>query len=119
MHCAPEGEQMMNCVTASVPARLHLGFLDLNGSTGRRFGSLGLPLSEPETLVSLTHAGKTKVEGPDSVRAARHLEELCRHLGITGHHHLTVHQAIPPHIGLGSGTQMAMAVSAALRRFHG
>ncbi len=24
------------------PARLHLGFLDLNGGLGRRFGSLGL-----------------------------------------------------------------------------
>lgn len=109
----------MTCVTASVPARLHLGFLDLNGSTGRRFGSLGLPLSEPETLVSLTHASKTIVEGSDSARASRHLEELCRHLGITTHHRLVIHRAIPPHIGLGSGTQMAMAVSAALRRFHG
>jgi len=110
---------MMNCVTASVPARLHLGFLDLNGSTGRRFGSLGLPLNEPETLVSLTHADTTTVEGPDSARASRHLDELCRHLGITTHHRLIVHHAIPPHVGLGSGTQMAMAVSAALRRLHG
>lgn len=110
---------MSNCVTASVPARLHLGFLDLNGSTGRRFGSLGLPLNEPETLVSLTLAERTTVEGPDRDRAARHLETLSRHLGIEARHHLVVEHAIPPHIGLGSGTQMAMAVAAALRRLHG
>ncbi|TJV01967.1 MAG: GHMP kinase, partial [Mesorhizobium sp.] len=41
---------MSNSVTIQVPARLHLGFLDLNGDTGRRFGSVGLPLSEPETI---------------------------------------------------------------------
>ena len=33
---------MSNSVTISVPARLHLGFLDPSGSAGRRFGSLGL-----------------------------------------------------------------------------
>lgn len=110
---------MFDCVTVSVPARLHLGFLDLNGSTGRRFGSLGLPLSEPETVVTLAHADETIVEGPDCERAARHLDTMCRHLDITTHHHLVVEQAIPAHIGLGSGTQMAMAVAAALRRLHG
>jgi len=110
---------MSNCIIASVPARLHLGFLDLNGSTGRRFGSLGLPLNEPETLVRLSLANRTTVEGPDAARAARHLETLCRHLGINAHHRLEVEHAIPPHIGLGSGTQMAMAVAAALRRLHG
>ena len=53
---APIEGQMSNSVTINVPARLHLGFLDLNGDAGRRFGSLGLPLSEPETVVTLSHA---------------------------------------------------------------
>lgn len=110
---------MSNFVTASVPARLHLGFLDLSGDTGRRFGSIGLPLSEPETVVSLSPAGTTQVEGPDRDRAARHLERLCRHLNIRTRHRLTVEAAIPPHRGLGSGTQMAVAVAAALRTLHG
>ncbi|HEU4985886.1 MAG TPA: beta-ribofuranosylaminobenzene 5'-phosphate synthase family protein [Rhizobiaceae bacterium] len=109
---------MSNLVTASVPARLHLGFLDLNGSTGRRFGSIGLPLSEPETAVTLSLASKISVEGPDSERAARHLEALCGHLGIRARHRLVVERAIPPHVGLGSGTQMAVAVAAALRTLH-
>ncbi|MDZ5696171.1 beta-ribofuranosylaminobenzene 5'-phosphate synthase family protein [Chelativorans sp. M5D2P16] len=110
---------MSTFVTASVPARLHLGFLDLNGGTGRRFGSIGLPLSEPETVVSLAPASSTRVEGPDRERAARHLETLCRHLNIRARHRLVVEEAIPPHRGLGSGTQMAVAVAAALRTLHG
>jgi beta-RFAP synthase len=111
---------MSNSVTLSVPARLHLGFLDLNGDVGRRFGSVGLPLSEPETVVTLSRAaGETIVEGSEAERAEQHLSTLCRHLGIKSHHRLTVEQAVPAHAGLGSGTQIALAVAAALRTLHG
>jgi beta-RFAP synthase len=109
---------MSNSVIIHVPARLHLGFLDLSGNTGRRFGSVGLPLSEPETVVTLTRAGETLVEGRESTRATEHLLALCAHLGIRGHHHLVVERSIPRHAGLGSGTQIALAVAAALRTLH-
>ena len=110
---------MSNSVTIKVPARLHLGFLDLNGDAGRRFGSIGLPLSEPETVVTLSRASETLVEGPESERAASHLAALCEHLRIRIQHRLIVEQAIPQHAGLGSGTQIALAIAAALRKLHG
>ncbi len=110
---------MSNSVTVRVPARLHLGFLDLNGGFGRRFGSIGLPLCAPETVLQLSKARKTQVEGPDSERAERYLATLGRHLGLAGHYRLVVEQAIPPHAGLGSGTQIALAAAAALRTLHG
>lgn len=109
---------MSNSVIIHVPARLHLGFLDLNGGVGRRFGSVGLPLSEPETVVTLSRARETLVEGSESKRAGDHLAVLCRHLGIRGHHHLVIERSIPRHSGLGSGTQIALAVAAALRTLH-
>lgn len=109
---------MSNSVTIRVPARLHLGFLDLNGGAGRRFGSIGLPLSEPETVVTLSRAGATVVEGREAVRAGQHLLALSGILGIKSHHRLVVEQAIPSHAGLGSGTQIALAVAAALRTLH-
>jgi beta-ribofuranosylaminobenzene 5'-phosphate synthase len=115
---APTRGQMSNSVTIKVPARLHLGFLDLNGISGRRFGSMGLPLSEPETVVTLRRAQETVVEGPESERALAHLAALCMHLGIRSHHRLVVEEAIPRHAGLGSGTQIALAVAAALRTLH-
>ena len=110
---------MSNSVTIRVPARLHLGFLDPSGGSGRRFGSLGLPLREPETVVTLSRWGETVVAGPESDRAAAHLATLCQRLGIRSQHRLMIEEAIPRHAGLGSGTQIALAVSAALRTLHG
>ncbi len=116
---APTWGQMSNSVTIKVPARLHLGFLDPNGHSGRRFGSVGLPLSEPETIVTLSRSQETFIEGRESGRAASHLTTLCEHLGIRSRHRLVIEQAIPRHAGLGSGTQIALAVAAALRTLHG
>lgn len=110
---------MSNSVTIKVPARLHLGFLDLSGDAARRFGSLGLPLSEPEMVATISRAGETLVEGVASERAAEHLETLSHHLGIHTRHRLVIQQSIPRHAGLGSGTQIAIAVASALRTLHG
>ncbi|MCO5064504.1 MAG: GHMP kinase [Rhizobiaceae bacterium] len=110
---------MTRSVTIRVPSRLHLGFLDPSGGTGRRFGSLGLPLSEPETVVTLSRSSETSVEGPEADRAARHLALMTHHLGIRGQHRLVIEDAIPRHAGLGSGTQIALAVAASLRTLHG
>ena len=115
---APTWGQMSNSVTIKVPARLHLGFLDPNGHSGRQFGSVGLPLSDPETVVTLTRARETVVKGAQGDRAASYLSTLCSHLGIRSHHRLVVEHAIPAHAGLGSGTQIALAVAAALRILH-
>ena len=38
-------------LTVRAPARLHLGFIDLDGSMGRRFGSVGLTLNGLGTVV--------------------------------------------------------------------
>jgi beta-ribofuranosylaminobenzene 5'-phosphate synthase len=111
--------QMSNAVTVKVPARLHLGFLDLNGDAGRSFGSIGLPLSGPETIVRLSRSVETIVVGGERARAAEHLRTLCGHLKIGTRHRLTIESAIPAHVGLGSGTQIALAVAAALRTLHG
>jgi len=108
---------MSNSVTIKVPARLHLGFLDPSGDGGR-FGSLGLPLCEPETVVRLSRSGETIVDGPESERAAAHLATLGKRLGIRSQHRLVIEEAIPRHAGLGSGTQIALAVAAALRMLH-
>jgi beta-RFAP synthase len=109
----------MDSVTVSVPARLHLGFLDLNGGLGRKFGSIGLALSEPVTRLRLQRATEQRRAGPESGRGGAILDRLKRDLDIGGDFALTVHDAIPAHAGLGSGTQIALAVAAALRSLCG
>jgi beta-ribofuranosylaminobenzene 5'-phosphate synthase len=106
-------------VTVSAPARLHLGFLDLSGSLGRSFGSLGLAISSPRTTLSIGFAARPEIVGPEAERVQRHLETMQRWLGLSGSYRVTVAEVIPAHAGLGSGTQLALSVAAALRRLHG
>src|SRR5262245_13155191 len=106
-------------VSVSAPARLHLGFLDLNGGLGRRFGSLGLAISNPRTRLSVGLARRTEIVEPDADRVRLHVETLQRALDLDGAYRITIEEAIPAHAGLGSGTQLALSVAAALRRLHG
>jgi beta-ribofuranosylaminobenzene 5'-phosphate synthase len=105
-------------VTVVAAARLHLGFLDLNGSLGRKFGGLGLSVSGPRTRLTLRPAARTSVEGAESGRARALLERAAAALARGASHRLEVHETIPAHSGLGSGTQLALAIAAALRRLH-
>ncbi|MGH6852291.1 MAG: beta-ribofuranosylaminobenzene 5'-phosphate synthase family protein, partial [Methylocella sp.] len=110
---------MFDSVTVAAAARLHLGFLDMNGGLGRRFGGLGLAIDRPATRLTIRRAPALAVEGLEAERAARHLALLVRQLDLTQAYSLTIHEAIPAHAGLGSGTQLALGIAAALRHLEG
>ena len=103
-------------VSVRAPARLHMGFLDLHGGVGRRYGSLGLALDGPFTRIRMEPATRFVVDGPDAARASRYAHTLAEHLGLSGGARIVVEEAIPPHAGLGSGTQLALAVGAGMAR---
>ncbi len=102
-------------------ARLHLGFLDLNGNLGRMFGSIGLSITQPATSLTLSRnaSGSNSSAGPEAERALRHLDAMAAALGLEGGFRLEITSAIPAHAGLGSGTQLALAIGAALRCLAG
>jgi beta-RFAP synthase len=106
-------------ITVTIPARLHLGFLDLNGSLGRRFGSLGLAITGLQTKAVFRRAAATRVTGPEHERVRNHVDRMVQRLGADGGHVVDVLTVVPAHAGLGSGTQLALAVAAGLRRLHG
>ncbi len=105
-------------VRVAAAARLHLGFLDLNGGLGRKFGGLGLAISGPRTRLTLRPADANAVEGAERARAEALLEKAQAALAPGRAHRLTIEEAIPAHAGLGSGTQLALAIAAALRRLE-
>jgi beta-RFAP synthase len=105
-------------VTVRAPARLHLGFLDLNGGLGRRFGSIGLGLGGISTRLTLRRAEEPRVTGPDAERVGNYLATMQQALGRNDAYDIEIKTAVPPHAGLGSGTQMALAVAAAIRRLN-
>jgi beta-RFAP synthase len=108
----------VNEVHVTAAARLHLGFLDMNGNLGRRFGGIGLSISGPKTRLALKRASETLVEGAETERARRLLRKAQEALSPLSAHHLTIQEAIPAHAGLGSGTQLALAIATALRRLE-
>ncbi|KAA0589121.1 beta-RFAP synthase [Azospirillum lipoferum] len=101
-------------VWVRAPARLHAGFVDLNGGLGRRFGSLGIAIDRPTIALRARAADSLTVSGPSADRIRRSIERLGREAGLPDAVAVTVEEAIPPHVGLGSGTQTDLAVAAAL-----
>jgi beta-RFAP synthase len=109
---------MPTSVKVETTARLHLGFLDLNGSAGRKFGSLGLALSTPVTRLKIRRSDAARVEGPEAERVAAHVALLQERLHLAQTYSVAIEAAIPAHIGLGSGTQLALAVATGLRQLE-
>jgi beta-RFAP synthase len=105
-------------VSVTATARLHLGFLDMNGGLGRKFGGLGLALDAPATRLTLSASPENRVEGPEQGRAAQLLAKAQAALAPGKSHRLAIEAAIPAHSGFGSGTQLALAIAAALRRLE-
>lgn len=101
-------------VSVTTSARLHMGFFDLNGNLGRRFGSIGLGLQNPVTALTLMPADKISATGPVAERAIKIAEQIMQSLGLDGGVHIDLERAIPEHSGLGSGTQLSLAVGMAI-----
>jgi beta-ribofuranosylaminobenzene 5'-phosphate synthase len=106
-------------VFVEAPARLHFGVLDLRGALGRRFGGLGAGVPAPSLLLEAGPADRLTADGPDAERALGFGQRFLAHHGLRGGARLTLHRAIPAHSGLGSGTQLALAVARALAELHG
>ncbi|MEQ1653183.1 MAG: GHMP kinase, partial [Hyphomicrobium sp.] len=103
-------------VRVRAPARLHLGFLDMNGALGRRFGSIGMAVDRPATRLTVSRAETNSASGAESARTLKLAKMFGR--GSRSGFAIDVEEAIPAHAGLGSGTQLALAVGTAIARLE-
>jgi beta-ribofuranosylaminobenzene 5'-phosphate synthase len=101
-------------IRVEAPARLHLGMLAVAGDGERRFGGLGVSVSRPAVVLEARPADELSAEGADAERALMFAQRCHEALGLADGAHLRVVEAIPPHVGLGSGTKLALAVAQAL-----
>jgi beta-RFAP synthase len=106
-------------VTVEAPARLHFGVLDLRGHLGRRFGGIGAAVPTPSVLLEATPDDRLTAEGPDAGRTVEFAQRYLAAARIASGAHLRVHRTIPAHVGLGSGTQLALATARALAELYG
>jgi beta-ribofuranosylaminobenzene 5'-phosphate synthase len=110
---------MEETVFVESTARLHFGVLDLRGSLGRWFGGIGAAAPAPALLVSAARADRLTVDGDDADRAAEAARRFLGHFAVRGGARVLVHRTLPSHAGLGSGTQLALAVGRALAEIYG
>ncbi len=98
--------------------RLHMGFFDLHGGLGRKFGGIGASLSAPSQVITASLSDRLQVSGESQVRASIIAEQLLTKLGIKASVRLEIEQHIPEHAGLGSGTQLALAIGSAISHLY-
>src|SRR5262245_58116256 len=114
------------------PSRLHFGLLEPSGRAdpwpdragqpvlpGRAFGGVGLMVEQPGLCVQAEPAAAWAAEGPLADRALTFALRFARSAGAGGQPgarpplRLVVESAAPEHAGLGTGTQLALAVARA------
>ncbi|ADI29937.1 beta-ribofuranosylaminobenzene 5'-phosphate synthase family protein [Methylotenera versatilis] len=105
-------------ITVKSTARLHMGFFDLHGGLGRKFGSIGLSLAAPSIELSAMRSEKLCVSGFASHRAEEIARLLIAKLNITGAVNLAIKQTMPEHAGMGSGTQFALTIGTAISQLY-
>jgi len=105
-------------VAVRAPARLHFGVLDLRGHLGRRFGGIGAAVPVPGVVLEAEPAAELSATGPDADRALEFARRYLADRGLAGGARFQVHEAIPAHAGLGSGTQLALSVARALAELY-
>jgi len=109
----------MTTIRVEAAARLHMGMLDAAGEGPRRFGGLGVAVSRPAVVVEASASDELTAEGPDAERALAVAQRCLDAIGGVPGARVRVLEAIPAHAGLGSGTKLALAVTAALSALAG
>jgi beta-ribofuranosylaminobenzene 5'-phosphate synthase len=106
-------------VRIKTPARLHLGLIDMNGDLGRMFGGLGVCIDRPNVILEAQHSKNFSIEGKE----VELVNSIAQRFFSIYHQQpkvsIKVIETIPPHVGLGSGTQLALAVAVALAKLAG
>ena len=105
-------------LTCRLPARLHFGLLDMNGSQGRVDGGIGLAIREPASVVRVACADELEVcpgnlDAGLRARMATGLATVCKDFRLPG---VRVEVLSRPgaHSGFGSSTQLLVGAARAL-----
>ncbi len=104
-------------VEVRTPARLHIGMLSFGVPGVRSFGGVGLMTDRPAVHLRLRRANRLEARGPHAERAVKFARACMQAwgLGDVGCS-LEVVSAPAAHVGLGSGTQLGLAVAAGMRQ---
>ncbi|CAB3287475.1 Beta-ribofuranosylaminobenzene 5'-phosphate synthase [Methanocaldococcus lauensis] len=119
-------------ITIQTPSRIHMGLIDLNGSIGRVDGGIGLALEEPNIKIKGKECDEIIIEFDRKLfkkfncEYIKNIEDRIYNIsnkvlktineeGI----YLKILSLFPSHSGLGSGTQISLAVGKLITKMYG
>ncbi|MFZ3059800.1 MAG: beta-ribofuranosylaminobenzene 5'-phosphate synthase [Candidatus Methanoperedens sp.] len=101
----------------TTPSRLHLTLIDMNASIGRVDGGIGLTLEEPVISIKVEKSDTVEITGN-----SEHLERMRNSAALLLPHgegiRISIEKDYPSHVGLGSGTQAALAAGMAVNMIY-
>ena len=103
-------------VYVKTPARLHLGLIDMNLELSRVFGGLGIGINYPNVILEASRSEKIKIIGERKDLSKKYVDRFLEKYEVQNNFCLEVKKVIPEHVGLGSGTQFALAIAKALTK---
>jgi beta-ribofuranosylaminobenzene 5'-phosphate synthase len=109
-------------VIIRTPSRVHVTLIDMHGGSGRVDGGIGITLDEPGMLLEAELFPTLSVNGGDPAlqeRVRGIATDVLQKIGAGGSVAITIRSHFPSHIGLGSGSQLALAVARAISELHG
>jgi len=106
-------------VSVETGSRLHMGFTNLSEDVGRSYGSIGVTLDRPRTTVVLERSNTLDIAGENSERIWAYVRRFSEYFSVQPDVTVDVRDRIPEHAGLGSGTQLALALGMALATMSG
>jgi beta-RFAP synthase len=100
---------------------LHFGLYGFGHVHARQFGGVGAMIDQPRTRLRVTPARTLLLRGPQRERIAEFVSrwQAFHRIEDTPGCVLELIESPPAHAGLGSGTQLGLAVAAALNQFVG
>jgi len=93
-----------------------MGLIDLNGGVGRLFGGLGVGIDYPNAVVEAQNATALQITGQQPELSTQIASRFFSIYPVPPKVHLNIAKVIPTHTGLGSGTQLSIAIAVALAR---
>ncbi|AGK60682.1 beta-ribofuranosylaminobenzene 5-phosphate synthase [Archaeoglobus sulfaticallidus PM70-1] len=101
-------------IRIKTPSRLHITLIDLNGEIGRLDGGIGLALEKPNIEITASDSDNPeRIPEPFNKYAERLKKAFGKEIS------LEILSTYRNHVGLGSGTQSALAVAEAFKKLYG
>ena len=108
---------MHHSLRITTPSRLHFGLLRFTNSKGPSYGGLGMMVANPRVVIELQPGNRWQANGPMAGQAIGYARKISQSWNLSPRMAFDIHilEAPPTHAGLGSGTQLALAIASGIR----